>query len=174
MQQWVIHMHQERRTMYTQSYDELEKQYAKLLNKFSSWYIPNMDRDDIKQELRAVLFKANNQFDSTKNVRFLTYLYTAFNNTIKKLSYRSMGQNTYTPQIPISIDDCYNETVVIPDMDPYDSDLFEIVGLASPNTQLVAQLLTAGFSLRDLQNVLAKQDIQTALAELKRLLKREK
>jgi DNA-directed RNA polymerase specialized sigma24 family protein len=159
--------------VYSQSHDELEKQYARLLNKYSSWNIPYMDREDIKQELRAVLFKANNQFDPTKNTKFLTYLYTAFSNTVKKLSYKSAGQNTYTPMLPISLE-LQEEAYEIPDKDNMDSDLFSIVGLASPKTQMLAQLIVAGYQQGEWVNFMDKREIHTAVNELGNLLRKEK
>ena len=58
------------------TYEELEQQWSPLLHKFANWKF-GMDEEDILQELRIVLWKAQRQYDPTWGVKFITYLYRA-------------------------------------------------------------------------------------------------
>ncbi len=73
------------------AYEKLERQWSPLLNKFASWRIPGMDRDDLMQEMRIVLFNAEKNYKPVGRAKFLTFLYTACLNTALKLLYKAGG-----------------------------------------------------------------------------------
>jgi RNA polymerase sigma factor (sigma-70 family) len=65
----------------------------------SSASIVGMDRDDLAQELRLVIFKAAKKFDPDKNVSFHTYLHTSMVNTIRTLITKAQSRLRSQPQI---------------------------------------------------------------------------
>ena len=84
------------------SYNELEKQWNPLLNKFSQRYvIPGYDQDDIMQELRMTLMRANELYDPNKS-KFITYLYSALNSKCKQLYRDVQGRQKHIPHNMIS------------------------------------------------------------------------
>ena len=78
-------------------YNELEKQWSRLLNKFSQRYvIPGYDQEDIMQELRMTLVRANELHDPKKS-KFITYLYSALNSKCKQLYRDVQGRQKHIP-----------------------------------------------------------------------------
>ncbi len=75
-------------------YEALERQWTPMLRKFASWQIPGMDYADIMQEMKVVLVKAQQRYDSGKKAKFITFLYTSCLNTALKLLYKA-GKGRY-------------------------------------------------------------------------------
>ena len=57
-------------------YGTLEAQWEPLMRKFAGWSVPNMDFEDIMQEMRIVLIKSQRRFNKSKNTKFITFFYT--------------------------------------------------------------------------------------------------
>ena len=65
--------------------DELIKRWEKLVNKFThtkKWDVVDIEEEPQvqKQEYYQVLMNAAKKFDNTRNTKFITYLYNAFEN----------------------------------------------------------------------------------------------
>jgi len=77
--------------------DELIKRWEKLVNKFThtkEWDVVGIDVEPQvqKQEYYQVLMNAAKKFDNTRNTKFITYLYNAFENKRIDL-YRKAKRN---------------------------------------------------------------------------------
>ena len=80
--------------------DQLIEQWEPKVQKMaSSVSIAGMDRDDLTQELRLVIYKAAKKFDADKNVSFHTYLHTSMVNTIRTLITKAQSRLKRQPQI---------------------------------------------------------------------------
>ena len=80
--------------------DDLIIQWEPKVQKMaSSASIVGMDRDDVAQELRLVIYKAAKKFDPGKNVSFHTYLHTSMVNTIRTLITKAQSRLKRQPQI---------------------------------------------------------------------------
>ena len=80
--------------------DQLIIQWEPKVQKMaSSASIVGMDRDDLAQELRLVIFKAAKKFDPDKNISFHTYLHTSMVNTIRTLITKAQSRLRRQPQI---------------------------------------------------------------------------
>ena len=87
-------------------YEALERQWTPMLRKFASWRIPGMDYADIMQEMRIVLTKAQQRYDSGKKAKFITFLYTSCLNTALKLLYKAgNGMHPRKSTIPPALTD---------------------------------------------------------------------
>ena len=85
--------------------DDLIIQWEPKVQKMaSSASIVGMDRDDIAQELRLVIYKAAKKFNPEKNVSFHTYLHTSMVNTIRTLISKAQSRLKRQPQIAYFFD----------------------------------------------------------------------
>lgn len=85
-------------------YAELETQWEPLMRKFASWSVPNMDYEDIMQEMRIVLFKSQRRFDKSKNTKLITFFYMVFLNRVLGLLRDSgSGSKPYMKYVPASM-----------------------------------------------------------------------
>ena len=69
------------------TYEALEKQWMPLLRMFANWRI-GMENADLLQELRIILFNAQEKYDPGRGVAFKTYLFRALLNRVLKLRQR--------------------------------------------------------------------------------------
>lgn len=73
-------------------YVALEEQWAPLLRKFAGWAVPGMDHEDIMQELRIILLRSQERYNTGKHTKFITFFYTAcLNKMLKLLRDSGMG-----------------------------------------------------------------------------------
>ena len=81
------------------SFTDLEAQWKPLINKFSyKYYVPGLDVEDIAQELRVVLLKAQRTYNPDKGAKFITYLYKMFDSRIKNILRDTQGRKKHIPQ----------------------------------------------------------------------------
>lgn len=146
------------------SYEELEKHYKPLIEKFvrKGYRIRDHDSDDLRQEFREVLFKAHTMYRPGK-ATFITYLYTAFKNRLQNM-WRDYGGLAEIAAMEVPI----NNDMYIKAKD--DTSLFEAVGLASHDAQQLAMLM---INFDDWRERMPKQKIDTALAELTEVLRKD-
>lgn len=68
------------------SFDEVAKQYEKLVSKLTKKYdVPNYTKDDIKQEVLMILWNAYNTYQEDKGVTFTHYFIKSFKYKISRL-----------------------------------------------------------------------------------------
>lgn len=85
------------------SFEYLDKKYKPLMYKFSNRYtIPGYDEDDIIQELRISMLKAQKLYSSNRNSSFMTYLYKTFDSRMKGIYRDTQGRKKDIPQKRIS------------------------------------------------------------------------
>lgn len=87
------------------SFEILDKKYEAMMHKFNLKYkIPGYDTDDIIQELRITLMKAQQLYDerNKSSTSFSTYIYVAFNNTMMKIFRDTQGRKKNIPSKRIS------------------------------------------------------------------------
>lgn len=86
-------------------YEALESQWTPLLNRFARWGIAGIEREDLLQELRVVLWKAQQGYDPSQGVSFMTYLYTSCLHQMLNLRRRSQCKLRCPEAIPLSLDE---------------------------------------------------------------------
>ncbi|KKL07746.1 hypothetical protein LCGC14_2582930 [marine sediment metagenome] len=79
------------------TYEQLEEQWGPLLERFCKRVDTSESREDILQELRIVLMRAQQKYDSSRGVKFVTYLWSACSNRIGNL-YRARNKASRIPQ----------------------------------------------------------------------------
>jgi len=88
------------------TFEELERKFTPLITKFSRYAIPGMGPDDIAQELRLVLAKAQRNYDPSRGESgFLHYLYRAFENRMGQLAYKPQAQKRVPLAAQVPLDD---------------------------------------------------------------------
>ncbi len=152
-------------------YNELEKQWTPLINKFSiSYNFPGYDTEDVAQELRIVLHRVNQLYDPDKGTKFITYLYNAFNARVRKLNRDTQGRKKNIPKNIISYLHDRNNIQLSEEPDYDDIDLF--AGLSLEASQISALVLDGKEKRKDwLASGMSKENIKTGLNELKQALK---
>jgi hypothetical protein len=82
-------------------YEALEAQWMPLLRKFAAWPVPGMDADDIMQELRIILLRSQERYDTGKHTKFITFLFTScLNKMLKLLRDSGHGSDPYMKYVP--------------------------------------------------------------------------
>lgn len=152
-------------------YNELEEQWRPLIYKFSMKYtIPGYDVEDIAQELRMILFKADRLFDPNRGTKFITYLYASFNDKIIKLYRDVQGRKKHVPAnkisyIPDGFDFFHKEETNYDDIDLF-------TGLSFPASQISSLVLDGKENRKEWQDSgMTKEDIRTGLIELRHALR---
>lgn len=80
------------------SFDFLDNKYKPLMHKFANKYsIPGYDIDDIIQELRMSMMKAQEMYDPNKGAAFGTYLQKTFDSKMKSIWIREQGRKKNIP-----------------------------------------------------------------------------
>lgn len=96
------------------SFEFLDKKYKPLMHKFDKKYtLKGYDTDDIIQELRITLFKAQQLYDPTRGASFITYLYTAFDSRMKGIYRDTQGRKKDIPVKRISSLNLIVETPIV-------------------------------------------------------------
>lgn len=165
------------------SYIELENQWGGMLHKFSQWRVPGMEYDDVKQELRIVLYKAQQKYNSRKPAAsFTTYIYRAFLNKVRKLEDRTTAlkripTNNLLPLCDSSHDEgAWCLTCTYPPMAYDNTELLDLLGHASPEAQQIAVMSLRGETSRTswIESGLSNEQIKVGLKELKGLIRPRK
>ena len=85
--------------------DDLILQWEPKVQKIaSSVFVVDMDRDDIAQELRIAIIKADKGFDSSLGTSFHTYLHTTMMNTLRTLIVKAQRKHIDTLSIDELLD----------------------------------------------------------------------
>lgn len=73
------------------AYEELFKQYGRLIYRYCAYMIPGLDRDDLFQELSMVLVRCQQLFnpDHARGAKFSTYFVNAMKWKLGNLRYRA-------------------------------------------------------------------------------------
>lgn len=164
------------------SYIELEEQWGGMLHKFAQWKVPGLEYDDVKQELRIVLYKAQQKYNSKFNASFTTYIYRAFLNKVRKLEDRTnalkrIPMNSLLPLCDSGHDEgVWCLTCTYPPMAYDDTELLDLLGHASPEAQQIAVMSLRGETTRSAwtESGLSNEQIKTGLKELKGLIRPRK
>ena len=154
-------------------FEELEKQWEPLIYKFAQKHtLPNVDVEDVAQELRLVLSKAQDKYDEKRDCKFDTYLYRAFDNTCKLMYRNSQGFKKHIPanQI-IHIGSNFTEENQPSFEDDEIKHIDLLVGLGAEANKL-GGLIIGGMGTRDkwLSAGMTKEQIKKAKKELKQAL----
>jgi DNA-directed RNA polymerase specialized sigma24 family protein len=151
-------------------YDELEKQYTRLIGKFAQWPVHGLAPEDIAQELRLVLLKAGKRYDPDRGCGFMHYLYRAFSNRMGQLAAMSRKKKRVPPESLVQLEDA---------ADPFGHELgYERVeletGLSPVCLKLVKAVLDDDMTSRDvlLHGRLSPDEFTTAKQELREHLRR--
>lgn len=148
------------------TYSELEKRYTPLIIKFSRSYVSGMDSDDIAQELRVVLARAQRNYDPNRGESgFMHFLYCAFQNRMGQLACRPRARKRVplTMQMPLEGVDA-----------PSHESGFERVeleaGLSPTGRKIVRSVLDQGMTLKELKALVSPDEFEGVKAELRRHL----
>ena len=149
-------------------FTEFEAQWGGMLNKFAGWNDFGMEREDILQELRIVLYRAQQQYDPQRGVKLSTYLYRAFLNRTKKMRDRALGK-TVKRQVPFST----MSTLEGLDMLDQEDILDETIATSQLNDDgtRLAKLIIDGYGWKEWLSKMTPKAINTGLADIKRQLK---
>ena len=156
------------------SYEELELEWGALINKFSNKYtIPGYDIEDIEQELRMVLLKTQKNYDPNKGIKFITYLYSSFDNRMHQLYTSVQGFKKHIPSgsiYPISLlMEGWEDNKSRDNELSTDTEITEGLG---NEARKISNLILAGFpkQIQWKQAGLTNQEINTGIIELKEAL----
>jgi RNA polymerase sigma factor (sigma-70 family) len=154
------------------TYEELERQYKPLLIKFAGWNI-GMEHEDLLQELRIILLKAQRHYDPSKG-KFMTYLYRSLLNRVLRLRERTTFSKTRIPyENLIPLEDVEN---VLAASDDGNLGVAEILGgIQRPEARTIALLILNG-QMKDedwIQWGLSPRQVQSGVKHLKRVLKED-
>lgn len=147
------------------TYEELEKQFSPMMKKFAGEFKNyGLDFDDIMQELRIALWKAQDKFDATRGAaKFSTYVYRAFTTTAGKMSEKiTMRKKRVHPSLLVSIE---NQSFEHP---AFNESYVDYEGLLAPfndKQRIIIALRTAGYKDKEL---LAGGILQNELDSIRR------
>ncbi len=157
------------------SYEVLEVQWRPLLERFCS-YTERMSgfnsnvhtREDVLQELRIRLERAQKSYDPSRGVKFVTYLWRTCFNRIEQLYRKQNGTQVRIPQ---------HLTCYFP-YDDFGLEVFddhsaiELLYGAPAEVSKLAQLILGGAESREewTKNGLTEEQIEQGVAGLKNLL----
>lgn len=145
------------------SFNDLERRFRPLIAKFSCWSIYGLDPDDIAQEMRIVLAKAQENYDPSRGESgFLHYLYRAMQNRAGQLAGRPRCKKRVPPTLQTSLDDV-------------DAGTREVgfarveleVGLSPPAFKLVQLILDRGLTRAQWSEHFTADELSAAVEELR-------
>ncbi len=157
-------------------FKELEEQWEGMLHKFAQWNT-GMEREDLYQELRLLLFRAQQLFNPSAGAAFSTYLYNGCLNKVRKLEAQVKRVKSRVPPealSPICMDDeclgrCAHVQLSLTD----DVEVLEIVAHASFEARWIAALVMRGEGRRRdwAEFGMTPEQIKSGVKELKGLLR---
>lgn len=159
-------------------YDELEERWTAMLHKFAKWNIPGMEYEDILQELRIVLFNAQKSFKPKGRAAFITFLYRACLNKVRKLEHKTKAKKRIPPNVLIPIcrgDHSGGGFCEMCGGVPYlrdNTEVLDLLGTASPEAQIIALKALHGETSKEDWKAegLTSGQIEQGIRELKELL----
>ncbi|MEK0326091.1 MAG: sigma factor [Nitrosopumilus sp.] len=149
------------------SFEMLDLKFKPLMHSFDNKYrIPGYDTDDIIQELRLSLLRAQQLFNPNREVSFMTYLYTAFDFKMKLLYRTVQGRKKDIPVNRISY--IYEENTIEPHMIDKNLDTVELLaGLGKEARKLSEQILRGNVNKKSwLAAGLSEEEIEHGTQEL--------
>lgn len=149
------------------SFEEFEAQWIGMLKKFSSWEF-GMPREDLEQELRLVMWKAQQNWQPTKGASMSTYLWNAMWNKTNKLRCGlNFTQSRVPPSAYLPIDDVLN--VSSPERFSHEIDLLK--GVGEDGARLAREIMLGYERPRDWrERGLTTEQIQTGKQQLAQAL----
>ena len=154
------------------SFTGLEAQWKPLINKFSYKYvIPGQDAEDIAQELRVVLLKAQRTYDPDKGIKFITYLYKMFDSRIKNIWRDTQGRKKHVPHGLISpLDSVYYSRDKGYNLEKDNMEL--LAGLSANASSIASSILEGNTRRKDwLAAGMTKDEVKSGLSDLRLALK---
>lgn len=164
------------------SYEELEKKYGGLLRMFASWRITDQMPEDLYQELRLVLWKAQQAYRSSKGAAFSTYLYRACLNKVGKLRDKTFAQKRVPAKARVPLCSEQHELAEssycsmcfeLPSVE-LDTEVIDLLAAASTEAKKVARLV-----LHDVKRSawlekshLTQDQLKKGISDLKQVLQR--
>ena len=160
-------------------FEELEKQWGGMLRRFALWRISGYEYDDLYQEMRLVLHKAQQSYDPTRGAAFITYLWRACLNKVGKLRHQT-GAQKRVPQdslVPLCLGDHAYDQVYCSACRELpstinDTEVFDLLEGTSAEARRIAELSLYGETTRSewLRRGMTPQQIKRGVSELKELL----
>lgn len=149
------------------SFETLDTKYKPLMHSFDNRYkIPGYDTDDVIQELRLSLLRAQQLFNPSREVSFMTYLYTAFDFKMKLLYRTVQGRKK---DIPVNrIQYIHEENTIEPFTIDSNLDTVELLaGLGKEAKRLSEQILRGNADYKGwLAAGLSEEEIEHGTQEL--------
>jgi len=156
-------------------FEFLDKKYKPLMHKFDNRYvIPGYDTDDIIQELRMSMVKAQKEYSPNRGAEFGTFLYNVFNNRMRGIYRDIQGRKKDIPIRKISSLDMIGHLIgaTAPVHEDIETSAIDIqTGLGKEATTLSNEILkgntsnrswlAAGLTQREI--LLGKQEIYSAI-----------
>lgn len=154
------------------SFEELYNQWKDLIYKFSWKYIiPGWEHEDIEQELKIALLRAQETFDPDKHVLFKTYLYKVLDSKMKVLYRDTQGRKKHIPEKTLTRFSAFEgyEPYVLDNTDTIDV----LQGLSPQAVKLGTLIITSPRKTRKsdwLLSGLTKEEVTTGLKDLREAL----
>jgi RNA polymerase sigma factor (sigma-70 family) len=162
------------------SYEELERQWSGMLHRFATWRVPSYDYADVYQELRIVLWKAQQSYNPRRGVAFTTFLYRACVNKVGKLLDHTRARKRVPTDMQLQLcDDQHQERrwcTVCKELPStvMSTEAFDLLSMSSPEEQQLAGLVLYGYTRRSewVRLGLTEEQIKRGIIDLKRVMKR--
>ena len=149
------------------SFESLDNKFKPLMHSFDNKYkVPGYDTDDVIQELRLSLLRAQQLYNPDRKVSFMTYLYTAFNFKMKLLYRTVQGRKKDIPVNRISY--IHEENIIEPFIVDVNLDTVELLaGLGKEAKELSEQILKGNADKKGwLAAGLSEEEIEHGTQEL--------
>jgi RNA polymerase sigma factor (sigma-70 family) len=161
------------------SFDEVAKQYEKLITKIRNKYtVPNYSKDDIEQEAMMILWNAYQTFDESKGVTFTHYFYKSFKFRIAYLiNYNKQDTYLDTEAFDIDRQDMFKSTEDIQrdhKQEELDKELWAFID-KMPNGRTARYYYIGQMNLERIAQIekISPQAVHDRLKTIHRKLKRE-
>lgn len=164
------------------SFEDLMKQWTPLIEKFSSWNVRNMDRDDVRQEMLLSLWNAQRTWDFNK-ASFKTYFYKLCTNRLIYLEHIYNNRQCRNPLGElISLDftdegfsDNYLKDFADTSNELENAEIYTDIYSASNEAKIIALDILGDLSPKDWGERfdLTQQEIEKGITELKNILEGE-
>ena len=158
-------------------FEKFEAQWEGMLFKFARWNT-GMEQEDVYQELRILLFRAQGLFDPSKGAAFSTYLYNGCLNKVRNLEGRVKNIRSRIPPAmvsPLCTDEvCLGYSCAHVELETTDDvEALELLSDASLEARWIAALVLRGETRRRdwTEFGMTPEQIKVGVKELKGLLR---